>query len=366
MSGVFGIERARVGWWLVALALFAILALFVRRFVGMFVLGLFIYYGTRPLHRRLLDRYSRGTAAITTLLAIVVPVLALFGYAVFVAFGQLTTLLGQAATRRLPAGIPSLATLAQDPRAFASRIGTVDNLGQGFSAAMGAFGAVSEVLLTISLALGVVFFLLRDGDRLEQWFRSQVAGEESVAYAFLTAVDADLEAVYFGNVLTVGLVMAVSVVFYHVYVFLAPDALSLPVPTLLALLTGLATFIPLIVGKIVYVPVAAYLAIAAVRVRPSLLWIPAVFLAAAFLLLDIIPQTVVRPYISGRTLHTGLVMFSYILGATFFGWYGLFLGPLIAVLLVQFANVIFPQLLHGHPITTRTSTGMSIGSEPDE
>lgn len=366
MSGVFGVERARIGWWVVAIALFTILALFVRRFVGTFVLGLFIYYGTRPLHRRLLDRYSRGAAAITTLLTIVVPVLALFGYAAFVAFGQLTTFLGRTATQRLPGGLPSLATLAQNPRQFVSRLREVNDLGQGFNAAVAALSVVSEVLLTVSLALGVVFFLLRDGDRLERWFRSQVAGEESVGYAYLIGVDSDLEAVYFGNVLTVGLVTLVSIVFYHIYVFLAPSALSLPVPTLLALLTGLATFIPLIVGKIVYVPVAAYLAITAARVRPGLLWIPAVFLVAAFLLLDIIPQTVLRPYISGRTLHTGLVMFAYILGATFFGWYGLFLGPLIAVLVVQFAKVIFPQLLHGHPITTRTSTGVSIGSEPDE
>jgi hypothetical protein len=56
------------------------------------------------------------------------------------------------------------------------------------------------------------------------------------------------------------------------------------------------------------------------------------------------------------------VLFAYVLGAALFGWYGLFLGPLLLVLAAQSANVVLPELLHGERLTTATST--EIGAEP--
>jgi hypothetical protein len=56
------------------------------------------------------------------------------------------------------------------------------------------------------------------------------------------------------------------------------------------------------------------------------------------------------------------VLLAYVLGAALFGWYGLFLGPLILVLVVQAANVVLPELLHGDPLTT--DTHLKIGSDP--
>jgi len=39
-------------------------------------------------------------------------------------------------------------------------------------------------------------------------------------------------------------------------------------------------------------------------------------------------------------------MFAYILGPLLFGWYGLFLGPVVLVLGVHFARLVLPELLH--------------------
>jgi predicted PurR-regulated permease PerM len=142
-----------------------------------------------------------------------------------------------------------------------------------------------------------------------------------------------------------------------------PGALRIPFPTLLALLTGLATFIPLVVGKLVYVPLSGYLAYTTTQAGTTsgLVWVGA-FALVSFFLLDLLPQTFIRPYISGRSLHSGLVLLAYVLGAALFGWYGLFLGPLILVLVVQAANVVLPELLHGDPLTT--DTHLKIGSDP--
>lgn len=45
----------------------------------------------------------------------------------------------------------------------------------------------------------------------------------------------------------------------------------------------------------------------------------------------------------------GSVTFSYILGPVVFGWYGLFLGPLLLVFVLHFGHTVVPALLHPRP-----------------
>lgn len=89
------VDRRRTGWWLVAAVLVGAVGLFFYSFVGTFVFGLFVYYGARPVNRRIRRRVdSRGGAATITLLFIVLPTLALLGYAGFVAFREFTNAAG--------------------------------------------------------------------------------------------------------------------------------------------------------------------------------------------------------------------------------------------------------------------------------
>jgi predicted PurR-regulated permease PerM len=154
-----------------------------------------------------------------------------------------------------------------------------------------------------------------------------------------------------------------GVVLYNGLDVLAPDAIGVPVPTLLALLTGLATLVPLVVGKIVYVPVGLYLGYSAAT-GPGPLWFPAVFFVVCFLFLDLLPVAFLRPYIAGRSVHGGLMIFAYIGGTMLFGWYGLFLGPLLVVVAVQLARIVLPPLVHGEPVTGQVRTAESLGSDP--
>ena len=374
-----GLSRARVGWWLVVAALGAALVGFLVAFVGTFVAGLFVYYGIRPLHRRVRSRVGhRGVAASLTLLFVVVPLLALVGYSLLVAVGEFAALAGPELTNAvvahlsLPGDPQRLSVVVSEPLAYVTSLDDFAGIRARLLTGFRTLLTGANALLHLTLALAFVFFLLRDGPRLAEWFRAVVDDsaddaddDESVAVAYLVAVDADLERVYFGNVLTVGLVTAAAVVVYNGFVLVAPPALSIPFPTLLALLTGLSTFVPLVVGKLVYLPVTGYLLVAAMRAGGGdLLAYPLAFLAVAFVVLDLLPQTVVRPYVSARSLHTGLVLFAYVLGAALFGWYGLFLGPLVAVAVVQAANVVLPELLHGERLTPAASSTIHIGTDP--
>ncbi|WP_255150442.1 AI-2E family transporter [Halorarius halobius] len=365
------VERRRAGWWLIAAGLFAAVGYFVYSFIGTFVLGLFVYYGARPVNRRLRHRLDdRSAAAALTLLCIVVPVLALLSYTAIVAIREFGAAAGSDAVKdllvRLLGDGSSLTSVLQNPQQAFGRLADLPQFRQGVDVAVGTLGAVSNVLLHLTLALAFAFFLYRDGDRLAAWFRAEVGGRDTAANAWLAGADADLEVVYFGNVLTVLGVTVAAVVAYNGYNLLAPAAVAMPFPTLLAVLTGLATFVPLVVGKLVYVPVAAILAYRATQADASLLVYPVGFLVVAFLFLDLLPQSVLRPYISGQTLHEGAVLFAYVLGAVLFGWYGLFLGPLLLVLVVQFVNVVLGNLLYGEPFTAETTGTTTLGTDPTD
>ena len=362
---------SRARWWLLGFAGAAVVCLFVYSFVGTFATGLFVYYAIRPIQARL-ERVvsSDGVDATVTVLVLVVPIVVIAAYAGFVAFQQFSGFVGAEATRlvadRLPGNPSSLSAVAQDPLAFFQQLREMGNLREGLEPLLNTLGALGNVFLHLSLMLALVFFLLRDGDDVDGWVRERVFDPDSTGYAFLRTVDADLEEVYFGNFVTVVLVGVASVVVYNAYNVLAPSALTLPAPTLLALLTGVATFVPLVVGKLVYVPATAYLFAAAVQSDAPLAY-PVGFLVVAFLLLDILPQTILRPYLSGRDIHMGLVLFAYVLGAALFGWYGLFLGPLLAVFAIHAVGYSVASLRADEGVVDDDGVeATDLGTDPEE
>jgi hypothetical protein len=132
----------------------------------------------------------------------------------------------------------------------------------------------------------------------------------------------------------------------------------------LGVLTGAASLIPIAVGKIVYLPVVAYLGAQAVDSGGASLAFVGVVLVVYFLVLDILPQTFLQPYITGRQLDVVVLLFAYLLGPILFGWYGFFLLPILFVLMLEAIRIVLPELLHGEPLTPTVSIGESVGSNP--
>ncbi len=358
-------ERSRIGWWVLAILLAVALAFVAYAFVGTLVLGLFVYYGSRPIYRRVTKHVeSKTLAAAGTLFLLSLPALALGGYTVAVAVRELSAYTGAAIgtyySQLIPGSASVPALLAHPQRLLTADLHSVWS---DFTTALKSLSIVSRGLLTLFLSISFAFFALRDGNRLANWFRGEM-DEDSAIVAYFSAVDSDLAIVYFGNVLTVLLVGVAATLLYNWFATIAPNGVRFPLPTVFALLTGLATFVPIVVGKLVYVPLTLYLVWEAIQTNSRLLWFPIVFFLVSLFLLDLLPQTVIRPYISGRTTHTGLVMFAYILGGVLFGWYGIFLGPLVLVLVVQFADIVFGDLVHGRHVTPTSS--LTIGSNPPE
>jgi predicted PurR-regulated permease PerM len=89
-----------------------------------------------------------------------------------------------------------------------------------------------------------------------------------------------------------------------------------------------------------------------------------VVLIVYFLVLDFLPQTFVQPYITGRELDTVMMMFGYLLGPIIFGWYGIFLLPILFILLLEAIRIVLPDLVHGEALTQRVELGDSVGTDP--
>jgi predicted PurR-regulated permease PerM len=134
----------------------------------------------------------------------------------------------------------------------------------------------------------------------------------------------------------------------------------------LGFLTGVASLIPVVVGKVVYVPILAYLALQTVRTGAVSPAIVAGVAVAYFFLLDFLPQTFLQPYISGRDLDGMMLMFAYLLGPILFGWYGFFLLPIVLIAMLEAVRIVLPELLHGERLTHDVDMGESVGADPQE
>jgi predicted PurR-regulated permease PerM len=354
------LSRFRLGWWSLGIVLGAALLYVVYRFVGTFVFGVFIYYATRPLYRRL-RRVVRpaSLAAAISLFALALPALVLVAYALSVALGELLKYVNGGALdptrwpfvdQELLDSIADPATLVQLDReqylTTEAIRSVLSSLGSAFDTL--AFVGVGAVHLFVMLALA--FYLLRDGGRLSRWVLRKFGDERGVLEAYGRAVDRDFKAIFFGNILNAVLTGTIGVLAYSILNVYAPSGLAIPAAPLVGLLAGVASLIPIVGMKLVYVPVALYLAAIGVLTDPTGLWFVVVFATVSFVVVDTIPDLVLRPYVSGRSLHVGSLMIAYTFGPLLFGWYGIFLAPMLLVLIVHFARLVLPELMDGEPI----------------
>ncbi|MDS0477225.1 AI-2E family transporter [Natrinema sp. 1APR25-10V2] len=208
----------------------------------------------------------------------------------------------------------------------------------------GAVGAIGATLFNMFISLLIAFFLLVSDRNIADWFETNVFGEDSLATDYLSVVDRGLGSIYFGYTMTIFAVIILSAIVYTVFNVVAPGGLAIPSAVLFAVVTGLFTLVPLVGRSIVYFAIAATLAVQAATVDPRLLWFPIAFLAVMIVAFDNLVRTYIRPYLSGRLLNTGLVMFAYLFGPPLFGWYGIFLGPFLMVFIVTFVRLILPVL----------------------
>ncbi|AOW79866.1 Htr-like protein [Halodesulfurarchaeum formicicum] len=370
MNTVRPLDRDRLGWWAIALALGALVVYLLYSFLGTFVFGIFVYYATRPIHRRLRRIIKqRSVSAAVSLVAIAIPVLLLAFYTIALAMQELNRLLESGELSLVP--LESLlqpyfdiSSVIFDPATIITQENAIEGIRTLLREAATYIGFFGTGALHLVVIVILAFYLLRDDNRLADWWRLRFSDTEGVMEAYMTRVDRDFSNIFFGNILNAILTGIIGSISYTALNYISPAAVSLPYPTLLGLLTGIASLIPVIGMKLIYVPVAIYLLVTTAGM-PAVLWFTIAFVVVSFVVVDVIPDLVLRPYVSGRNLHLGMVMLAYIFGPLLFGWYGLFLGPMLLVLLVHFVALVLPELLAGAPIQPETVPDPLAPPEPE-
>jgi predicted PurR-regulated permease PerM len=353
------LDRGRAALWFVTLVLVTGLLYVGWRYVGTVVMGLFVYYVTRPVLRRVETRFASRTVAVAlTLTVVALPLLFVVGWAFAILLASLNDLLASDVLGDVEAFVQpyldltsllsQLAVFADEVLKDPSRLTDVDLgafVGDVVGSIVGWVGVAVNVGIHAFIVLIVVFYLLRDDYLIARWARNTFVEEGGRLDSYFVTVDRDLHNVYFGNILNALLTGILAATTYSLLNLFAPTATRIPEAAFLGLLVGAASLVPVVGIKLVTWPVGAYLLGRALWFDPEAVWFPVVFFAVSFVIVDYIPDQLLRPYVSGRTLHVGAVMLAYTVGPLLFGWYGIFLAPLLFVVTFEFARILFPWLL---------------------
>lgn len=351
----------RGGIALFVLVLLAIAAYVVVAFVPTVVFAIFLYYAVRPVFR-FLDRFPlpRSIRAWLSLATFGIPFLALLGYTFVVLLIEARAFLetrGVAAEARKriadQLGIESLDV--ESLRDLVSNGGlppldpVVDVLFDGISLFGGLF-------LQLILIITAVYYMLVDGPRLRSWFLDTY-DDTGIWRAYARAVDPELSATLFGNIVNVFVTAFIAVATFYAYNIAVPEIIEVPFPTLVGVLVGVGTLIPVVGIKLVYVPVVVGVGVRGWLTGDPGLLVPVVILfVVCAVLLDFIPDIVIRAQFSGDETHDGLLILAYITGPTLFGFYGLFLAPIVLILAIHAVRILIPYVLSGEVPWLRQTT----------
>ena len=323
------------------------------QFIAPLTVSVFLYYSTRRFYtslRRL--RVPARVRAVVVMSALAVPLLLVVSYATVLLavearqFVMEYALLDVAATHVDWLGeMESLPDLTVSGLYEAYQAGQlspmVDFLGN--HAAL-LTTVISNFFLNLFITIIVTYYLLLDGYRIREWLLR--FDDDAIIREYLEAVDRELEAVLFGNLLNVLAISLIAIAAFSGYNAIAPAGAEVPYPALAGVLTGAASLIPVVGMKVVYLPLTGITALPLVLGGDSSLLVYVLgFLVVAVVVVDTIPDLVLRPILSGKNTHVGLLMLAYTLGPVVLGFYGLFFAPIVLVVGLTFAHTALPRLL---------------------
>ncbi|MFW5929011.1 MAG: AI-2E family transporter [Halobacteriota archaeon] len=328
-----------------------------RRFVPALTVAVFVFYSTRPVYRELkrfhLPRRVRATLAI---LFLGLPLIFLIAYTVLLLLSELRVFAEEYPVMdalrgafETASGIEDLPELTPSGLLSAYQAGELDGVISFVSENLSAItGAVSSFLLNTLIVVVATYYLLIDGHNLKEWLLKFDDG--GVLEKYFETADRELQTVLFGNLLTVIVISGLAITVFVGYNAVVPEVAEVPFPALAGALTGVASLVPVVGMKIVYVPLALAVAVNTYLAgEPRATLYVAAFVGVTVVVVDTIPDFFLRPYLSGKYTHVGLLLLAYVFGTVVFGFHGLFLAPIVLVLGLTFVHFVLPYVLGESP-----------------
>ncbi|GGL66783.1 AI-2E family transporter [Halocalculus aciditolerans] len=351
------------------------LAVLAYRFIAPLTVSVFLYYSTRRYFHALRRLHlPRRVRAVSVLVSLAVPLLLLTTYAAVLLVLEARHFVDQyAVVETAAAAFPGFDGIDRIPELSAHGLYEAYQAGEfapfiEFASEHAAFltSLVSDFFLGLFVVIIVTYYLLVDGHRVRDWLLG--FDDDGVIRDYFEAVDAELESVLFGNLLNVIAISLIAIGAFELYNLIAPAAVEIPYPALAGVLTGVASLIPVVGMKIVYLPLAAVTALPVVLGGDqSLLVYVVAFLVVAVVVVDTIPDLLLRPILSGKNTHVGLLMLAYTIGPVVLGFYGIFFAPILLVAGLTFATTTLPRLLNEDDVDADADTdGDSDTLPPDQ
>jgi len=320
------VRRAVLTWLLAAIVVVLFLWM-VRRVLIAGILGVVIAAYLRPLYLRILRRTERPVlSAVLTLLVVIIPVLGALAYS----YVELVDVLGYIAAHqnevanRIDTAIRQLPfmTNANPTETVRSYVLAVSGYGTKIPAAVRE--AVVELSVAITIFLLTAAYVFTDADSIVSYVRSKVPERyDRLREALVTNVTGVLYGAIYSTLLTQGLKTLV--------IFLMNLAFGVPLAAVLAILSFIIGFFPIVGSWSVYVPVAAWLLVFRDSpVRAGLM------VVVGFVLNTLFISTYLRPKIAAE--RSGVLNFYWmfvalVTGVYTFGLAGILLGPILIGLL---------------------------------
>ena len=331
-----------------AIVLFAMLAAPVA---NPFAWALIIGIATMPHHNRLLRRFpgrpgrSAGLMVLAITICFMLPTAALVITATLNATNWYKQL-EQLVTEMSKTGA---STLSHFPL-----VGKVISMGQRFGIDLAGVGAkiaaggssfilniateaaknLLDLLFTLAVALFILFFIYRDGERVVSTCINRFATDQKKAHRYLAEIRSITTAVTVGTIFT----CAAQGVTAGIGYFFA----DVPAPIFFGALTAIAALVPVVGTGVVWVPLVALVALNGTYLTAALLalWC-IVFVGLA--------DNAIRPLAIGaaRDIPVLAIVLGAICGVVTMGLLGLILGPVLFAILMTVWGEVFADVEPG-------------------
>ena len=306
----------------------------VRTVIIATILGVVVAVYLRPAYLRLLKAIpNKTTAATLTLLLVIVPLIALLIYsyleiadvAAYVdAHRQEIAAKIDAALHRIP--FMQNANTGESVERWvviASNYGT--SIPNAIRAALGTFAIAATIFIFTA------FYFMIDAERIGSYLRSKIAPRYQ---ELMTSLEENVRGVLYGAIYSTFLTQAIK----SVIILIMNLAFHVPLAGVLAILSFIIGFFPIVGSWSVYLPVACWLAI--FRDAPGQALIMVVI---GFFVNTIYISTFLRPKIAAersKVLNFYWMLVGLVTGVYTFGLVGILLGPIVIGLLKAILDTI--------------------------
>ena len=339
---------------LLTTTLFAVVALLfvwmVRTVIIAAILGIVIAAYVRPLYRRLfrLTNGHASPAALLTLLIVILPVLAAIVYS----YDQIRDVTGYLSTHqddvaaRIDSAAHRVPLLERMSAGNSVRTWVLRASNYGTSIPGIVRSAVVSFAIATTIFLFTAFYLFTDGENVARYIRGKMPPRYS---ELVSALDTNVRGVLYGAIYATLLTQALK----SVVILVLMLVFRVPLAAVLAILSFIIGFFPIVGSWSVYVPVAAWLLVFRNDTVGAV-----VMVLVGGLLNTLFISMYLRPKLAAdksRVLNFYWMFVGLVTGVYTFGLAGILLGPILIGLLKAVLDTV-----------TATSSWRLIETENDE